>query len=60
MGAFTEEEMKLQIKAWFARVPSFSNLADSPSRLEDDFLLKLGSVKGPINWQAVENALADL
>eukprot|EP00435_Cladocopium_sp_Y103_P000779 s5414_g1.t1 len=55
--AFAVEEMRLQIKSWFARVPSLSNLADSPSRLEDQLLLSLGAVKGPIDWQAVENIL---
>ena len=39
VGAFTEAEMKLQLKSWFARVSSLSNLADSPSRLEDSFLV---------------------
>ena len=34
--------MKLQLKSWFARVPSLSNLADSPSRLEDKLLLETG------------------
>ena len=53
VGAFTEDEMRLQVNSWFARVPSLSNLADSPSRLEDQLLLDLGA----INWQAVANAL---
>eukprot|EP00435_Cladocopium_sp_Y103_P000018 s3918_g1.t1 len=54
---FAIEEMRLQIKSWFARVPSLSNLADSPSRLEDQLLLSLGAVKGQIDWQAVESIL---
>ena len=57
LKAFTDEEMQRQVKAWFARVPSLSNLADSPSRLEDQFLLSLGAVKGPIPWRAVEDLL---
>eukprot|EP00435_Cladocopium_sp_Y103_P036933 s3503_g9.t1 len=57
VGAFANEEMRLQIKSWFARVPSLSNFADSPSRLEDQLLLSLGAVKGPIDWQAVANIL---
>ena len=60
VGAFIDEEMRLQVKTWFARVPSLSNLADSPSRLEDSFVVHLGAVKGPIDWQAVENSLAGL
>jgi hypothetical protein len=55
--AFTAEEMRLQLKSWFARVPSLSNLADSPSRLEDKLLLDLGAVKGPIDWLAVGKLL---
>ena len=57
MNAFTDKEMQLQVKSWFARVPSLSNLADSPSRLEDKLLLDLGAVKGPVDWQAVANVL---
>ena len=57
VDAFTDEEMRHQLKSWFARVPSLSNLADSPSRLEDKFLLELGAVKGPIDWQAVGKLL---
>ncbi|CAL1139415.1 unnamed protein product [Cladocopium goreaui] len=49
---FTNVEMQRQLKSWFARVPSLSNLADSPSRLKDEFLLSLGAVKGPIDWMA--------
>ena len=57
VDAFTAEEMKLQLKSWFARVPSLSNLADSPSRLEDKLLLELGAVKGPIDWLAMGKVL---
>ena len=57
VDAFTAEEMKLQLKSWFARVPSLSNLADSPSRLEDKLLLDLGAVKGPIDWLAMGKVL---
>jgi hypothetical protein len=57
VDAFTAEEMRLQLKSWFARVPSLSNLADSPSRLEDKLLLDLGAVKGPIDWLAMGTVL---
>ena len=57
VNAFTDKEMQLQVKSWFACVPSLSNLADSPSRLEDKLLLDLGAVKGPVDWQAVANVL---
>ena len=54
---FTNVEMQRLLKSWFARVPSLSNLADSPSRLKDDFLLSLGAVKGPCDWMAVGKLL---
>ena len=54
---FTNAEMQRQSKSWFARAPSLSNLADSPSRLKDDFLLGLGAVKGPSDWMAAGKLL---
>ena len=32
--AFVWTEMKCQVKVWFARVPTSSNIADGPSRLD--------------------------
>ena len=42
VAAFTEVEMVLQIKSWFVRVPSSSNLADASSRGEDSKLRDRG------------------
>ena len=50
---FTEHEMDLQIKSWFARVPSASNIADAPSRHEDSELRDRGALKVAIQWQAI-------
>ena len=32
--SFTVREMQCQLKVWFARVPTSSNVADKPSRLD--------------------------
>ena len=55
---FTYHEMELQIKSWFARVPSASNLADAPSRLEDSYLRDQGAYKVAIDWLAIRETLA--
>ena len=36
--AFVVSEMNLQIKVWFSRVPTSSNIADAPSRMSFDEL----------------------
>jgi len=54
---FTEHEMDLQIKSWFARVPSASNIADAPSRHEDSELRDRGALKMAINWQAIREII---
>ena len=51
---FTAEEMRLQIKSWFARVPSASNLADAPSRNDDAFLTGSGATKVFFSWHGME------
>jgi hypothetical protein len=55
---FTYHEMELQIKSWFARVPSASNLADAPSLLEDSYLRDQGAYKVAIDWLAIRETLA--
>ena len=47
---FVLREMELQIKIWFARVPTSSNLADQPSRLETAELDALGVTRLAIKW----------
>ena len=34
IGEFVVEEMGSQVRVWFARVPTSSNIADKPSRLD--------------------------
>eukprot|EP00435_Cladocopium_sp_Y103_P055081 s1454_g18.t1 len=45
-------ETRLQLKTWYARVPSFSNLADDPSRLCFELLRRQQSKQVPIDWNA--------
>ncbi|CAE7270738.1 unnamed protein product [Symbiodinium sp. CCMP2592] len=40
------KETSLQIHSWYARVPTHSNIADSPSRGEYEGLLNIGKDKG--------------
>jgi hypothetical protein len=54
---FTRHEMELQIKSWFSRVPSASNIADAPSRLEDSLMRDRGALKVAISWQAIREVI---
>ena len=54
---FTLHEAELQLKSWFARVPSSSNISDGPSRHEDSMLRDRGALKVPINWAIVRELL---
>ena len=54
---FTGMEMELQIKSWFARVPSASNVADAPSRHEDSWLRDRGGLKSATNWPAIRGTI---
>ena len=51
--AFVEREAEFQHKCWFARVPSFSNCADQPSRLCFDWVLQHGGTQTSIDWERV-------
>ena len=57
VDSFVSREMELQIKPWFARVPTSSNIADDPSRLSEDAVIALGSVKTPVNWSDFEKSM---
>ena len=50
---FVERESSLQHRVWFGRVPSFSNPADAPSRMDCGALLKGGSIRTSICWETV-------
>eukprot|EP00438_Fugacium_kawagutii_P023973 Skav204018 [mRNA] locus=scaffold229:27438:28982:+ [translate_table: standard] len=50
---FAALEMLHQLKSWIARVPSYSNPADAPSRFEDSELRDRKALKVPVDWPAV-------
>lgn len=51
--AFVEIESTCQHRVWFGRVPSYSNPADGPSRLNFLEVSKLGATRTSINWEMV-------
>ena len=53
VSEFIRIEMSHQLKSWFGRVPSVSNIADAPSRCEDSFLRDHGADEVQIDWDAV-------
>eukprot|EP00435_Cladocopium_sp_Y103_P061907 s913_g23.t1 len=55
--SFVETEAEQQHRVWFGRVPSFSNPADSPSRLEFSHVLKLMAARTSISWEMVSRHL---
>ena len=48
---FSVREMKCQLKVWFARVPTSSNVADKPSRLDVTELDAEGASRVSVNWE---------
>ena len=53
-----ESESQLKLKSWFARVPTHSNIADGPSRMDCREVEQLGSQLTEIDWDMVlENLL---
>ena len=55
--SFVDLEARLQLRIWFGRVPSYSNPADSPSRLCNDEVLSLGATETNIDWEQVKSHL---
>ena len=51
--AFVLTEMNCQVKVWFARVPTSSNIADSPSRLDTTEMEAKNVKRRRINWSAL-------
>ena len=45
--SFLELENSFQLKVWFGRVPTASNIADGPSRLDFQALLDCGAERKP-------------
>ena len=48
---YVEQEERLQLKVWFSRVPSFSNLSDGPSRNDCSEVLSLGASQTILEWE---------
>ena len=57
---FVQEEMDLQIKVWFSRVPTSSNISDDPSRLKTQEMDALGVTKSCVDWNNLWNSLGDV
>lgn len=57
IGEFVSIECREQIKSWFARVPSFSNIADGASRMDCQQLLSMGAVQTTSMWESIEGLL---
>ena len=60
LQAFIEEEMACQVKVWFARVPTSSNISDSPSGLDTEEMDALGVTKSVVAWSTLWNALGSV
>ena len=45
-----EQECRCELKTWFARVPTHSNIADGPSRLQCKEVELMGSKKLEVDW----------
>ena len=55
--AYVNCEADTQVKTWFARVPSFSNVGDGPSRSDVDLVQKLGAVQTNVDWERIAEIL---
>jgi len=59
LQTFIEEEMACQVKVWFSRVPTSSNISDAPSRLDTEEMDALGVTKSVVAWSTLWNALGN-
>lgn len=57
LAPFISLELSLQLKSWYARVPSPSNIADDPSRLNFDFLESMGASRAELCWTDIGREL---
>ena len=51
INGFCHKESVLQLKTWFSRVPTHSNIGDAPSRLDFSLTDALGCARCDIPWQ---------
>ena len=52
-----EDESRLKLKSWYARVPSHSNISDGPSRMDCTEVLLLGSTEVKADWDFILDSL---
>ena len=57
ISSFVDLEVSLQLKVWFSRVPTSSNIADGPSRLDCREVVGLGSVLTDLCWELISSEL---
>ena len=57
LQAFIEEEMACQVKVWFSRVPTSSNISDAPSRLDTEEMDALGVAQSVVSWSTLWDAV---
>ena len=50
---FCARESMLQLKVWFSRVPSHSNISDGPSRSDFSLIKRLGCAITHVPWQTI-------
>ena len=58
IGNFCIAEAELQLKAWFNRVPTHSNLSDGPSRQDFELVNALGRTRFEIPWSTVSGFIS--
>ena len=55
MRSFVHLGLGMQVKSWFSRVPTSSNLADDPSRMKSNLLEVTGAFRVEISWSEIGN-----
>ena len=55
--AHVDQENALQLRSWYARVPSFSNIADGPSRMDCALVTRLGGKQILLPWERFQCVL---
>ena len=57
LSSFVNHELSLQLKVWFSRVPTSSNIADGPSRLDCELVEGLHSSLVEVPWDLISSEL---
>ena len=55
--AYVNLEFDHQVKTWFARAPSHSNVGDGPSRNNISLVTELGAVRTNLDWERIAKLL---